>query len=286
MNSSSRVIIPVLVLVAAFGAWTWWRRHAPISQTPTNVARPIAPPVPTSPPPSPAAIQPTVRFPIAPEGSPRPGDLPAPDDADAYLKNVLGDLLGRKSVASFLVFDGLARRFVTTVNNLGTDNAAAELWPVKPTAGRIRTEGPDDARAISQDNADRYEPFVRLVAAIDTERAVGLYRRLYPLFQRAYEELGEPGKYFNDRVIGVIDNLIATPDVAQPIKVKRVSVDGSPRPPSGDGLYVFQDPQLEALSSGQKILLRVGRENATKLRTKLADIRQHIIGGAPSRPGR
>jgi hypothetical protein len=185
-----------------------------------------------------------------------------------------------------LVQDGLARRFVATVNNLATDNAAAELWPVKQTAGRFRTEGPDDARVISRDNAEHYEWFVRLVEAVDTGRAVGLYRRLYPLFQRAYEDLGEPGKYFNDRVVELIDSLLATPDIAQPIKVKRVSLDGSPRPASGDGLYVFQDPQLEALPAGQKILLRVGRENARKLKATLADIRQRIVGGVSTAPGK
>ena len=61
--------------------------------------------------------------------------LPSLDQADAYVENALIDLLGRKAVQSFLHLDGFARNFVATVNNLGTDNAAAQMWPVKPTPG-------------------------------------------------------------------------------------------------------------------------------------------------------
>ena len=74
---------------------------------------------------------------------------------------------------------------------------------------------------------------------------MALYVRLYPLFQRAYEELGYPGQYFNDRVVEVIDSLLATPNVTEPIKVKRITVDGG-APSAGGGLYVFEDLSLEA----------------------------------------
>ena len=40
---------------------------------------------------------------------------------------------------------------------------------------------------------------------------------------------------------------------------------------------MFDDPSLEASTAGQKILLRMGRENAAKLAAKLTDIRQHIV---------
>ena len=39
-----------------------------------------------------------------------------------------------------------------------------------------------------------------------------VYERLYPLFQQAYEDLGYPGKYFNDRLVEVIDHLLQTPE--------------------------------------------------------------------------
>ena len=183
---------------------------------------------------------------------------------------------------SFLHLDGFARNFVATVNNLGTDNAAAQMWPVKPTPGYFDTEIRDRDVVISAKNASRYAAFVRFVDGVDTHRAVALYVRLYPLFQRAYEELGYPGQYFNDRVVEVIDSLLATPNVTEPIKVKRITVDGG-APSAGGGLYVFEDPSLQASTAGQKILLRMGRENRPKLMAKLTSIRQAIVNSSVAR---
>jgi hypothetical protein len=226
-------------------------------------------------------VKPAVLHPIA--SAPAPGALPALDNSDDYLQRALDELVGRKSVLSFLIVDGLARRFVATVNNLASDGATADMWPVHRTAGRFDASTSGVGPVISAKNGDRYAAFVHFVDGIDTQRAVALYVRLYPLLQRAYEELGFPGQYFNDRVVEVIDHLLSTPDVAEPIKLKQITVDGSARP-SGTGLYVFEDPALEARSAGQKILLRIGAENARRLKTKLRDIRQRIARGAL--PGR
>jgi hypothetical protein len=41
-------------------------------------------------------------------------------------------------------------------------------------------------------------------------------------------------------------------------------------------LYEYADPDLEALSSGQKLLLRMGPENAARVQQTLARIRDRI----------
>ena len=97
---------------------------------------------------------------------------------------------------------------MATVNNLASDQPGAGLWPVNPTPGAFETETRDGALIISPRNAERYVPFVHFAESVDTRRAAALYFRLYPLLQRAYEDLGFPGKYLNDRVVEVIDNLL------------------------------------------------------------------------------
>ena len=42
------------------------------------------------------------------------------------------------------------------------------------------------------------------------------------------------------------------------------------------GLYLFEDPSLESRSIGQKIVLRMGRANATRVKAKLGEIRRLI----------
>jgi len=40
--------------------------------------------------------------------------------------------------------------------------------------------------------------------------------------------------------------------------------------------YEFEDPQLEALSAGQKILVRMGPSNARQVKAKLRELRAAI----------
>jgi len=88
-------------------------------------------------------------------------------------------------------------------------------------------------------------------------------------------ELGYPNGYFNDRLIAVIDHLIATPEVAEPIRLKVPHV-----------LYVFADPRLEERSCGQKALIRMGPENAARLKVKLRSLRAHLVPAGARSPGK
>jgi hypothetical protein len=91
------------------------------------------------------------------------------------------------------------------------------------------------------------------------------YRRFYPLIQEAYTQLGYPDAYFNDRVVAVIDHLLETPAPAEPIELVQPHV-----------LYKFADPKLEALSSGQKLLLRMGGDHAARVKSVLTELRDRI----------
>jgi hypothetical protein len=95
--------------------------------------------------------------------------------------------------------------------------------------------------------------------------------RAYPLFQRAYEELGYPGKYFNDRLMEALDDLLAAPELDGPLALEQPKV-----------LYQFADPDLESRSAGQKILLRMGKANALRVKAKLLEIRRALIAASRS----
>jgi Protein of unknown function (DUF3014) len=272
---SRGAVMAVVVLLVAAGGFFWWRQtQRPAPVPPATAPPPVAPPPAPPPPPPP---EPAIRNPVPAAAA--PGGLPSLDQSDGYVKKALVDLVGRKAVSTFFRLDGAINRFVATVNNLATDGATADLWPVSRTPGRFETETRDGATVPSARNAERYVPFVRFAAGIDTGRAVALYVRLYPLLQRAYENLGFPGAYLNDRVVAVIDNLLATPNVSGPIRVKRVGPDGG----AGAGLYLYEDSALESATAGQKILLRMGTENRSKLTAKLTEIRAQIAAGPPGR---
>ena len=106
---------------------------------------------------------------------------------------------------------------------------------------------------------------MKIVQSTDTAQVAGLYRQFYPLFQQAYVDLGYPDGYFNDRLVEVIDHLLATPDVAGPIKLTQPSV-----------FYQFADPALEERSAGQKTLIRSVAENAAIVKAKLRELRKEV----------
>ena len=118
---------------------------------------------------------------------------------------------------------------------------------------------------ISPGNSARYAAYVRIAQAVNAPKLVDAYVRFYPLFQRAYEELGYPKGYFNDRLIETLDDLLAAPDIKGPIKLTQPKV-----------MYEFADPALEARSAGQKIMIRMGGENAARVKAKLREIRHEV----------
>ena len=122
-----------------------------------------------------------------------------------------------------------------------------------------------DGTMIDATNYERYRPLIDMFTLADPDTVSDLYRRYYPLLQKSYEALGYPNAYFNDRVVEVIDHLLATPEPDEPPRVVRPHV-----------LYEFADPEYEALSSGQKLLLRMGPENAGRVKRALQELRDRI----------
>jgi hypothetical protein len=180
-------------------------------------------------------------------------------------------------VASLRQTDDFPRRVVATVDNLGRAQASAGMWPVNPAAGRFTVQDAQGGAVIAPDNAARYAPLVKLAEGVDASRAADLYVRMYPLLQRAYEQLGYPKRHFNDRLIDVIDLLLATPEVEQPVKVRLTEVKG-PIPSQRPWVnYQYEDPALESLTAGQKILVRVGPDNARRLKAKLSALRRELV---------
>ena len=277
------MIIVLIVAIAAAGGLYWWqlRKLGPSGQS-------LAVPEATAPAPSASSAappaEPAIQFPIDAAGAEKPA-LPTLADSDKYLAREISALLPRNDVLKFLQLDGFARRVVATVDNLARPHAAPMLWPVNPAPGRFTTtEAGAAPTTISAANSQRYTPLVRFIESVDTTRAVALYVNAYPLFQQAYEELGYPRRYFNDRLVTVIDHLLATPTASEGLGVKLTQVKGPIAPARPWVRYEFSDAALESLSSGQKMMLRAGPDNQARLKIKLREIRGQITGAVVGTP--
>ena len=271
----------VLVLAAAGFGWNWWHARQAPAAVPAAVEQPAVA-VQATPPPQPeppAAPQNPVQ---EPEGA-QPA-LPALADADAEVGKALTELLGAKRVGAFLQIDGFVRRVVATVDNLAREQAPVRMWPVHPMPGRFAVQKADGAEQIADVNAQRYDAFVAFAEGVPVAAAARLYARLYPLFQVAYEELGFPGKYFNDRLVAVIDHLLAAPEPQGPVAVRLVQVEGQVPSLRPWVRYEYADPQLQALSAGQKIMVRTGLQNERRLKAVLAKVRASVARVPATKP--
>jgi len=278
MKRGWMVGLGVALVLIAIGAYFFWPRSVP-PQLPPPV--PVASPAPIAPVAPIAPPEPAIRHPIqAPTGA---VELPPIGQADEFVRERITGFLGAKTVQTHVQVENFARRVVATVDNLSRSLAPPRMWPIQRTPGRFAVEPSGNGSAIGPKNAARYAAFVALVESVDTHRAVALYRQLYPLFQRAYEEIGYPGKPFNDRLVAVIDLLLETPEPTGAVMVEQPQVHGPLKPTRPWLLYRYSDPELERLSSGQKILLRVGPENARRLKAKLAEFRKLIAADTATR---
>ena len=277
------LVVLALVAVAAYQGWRYYQSQAePLPPVESEV---VVPP-PTAESPAATEVQaasgaPVIENPIEPvapaETEAEAVALPALADANDLVKEQLGNLLSRKDLLTYLQLDGFIEKAVATVDNLARPTAASRLWPVNPTPQRFSTRvGTGGIEVINPENSQRYEPLVRLIESVDSGQAVAVYRRLYPLFQQAYEALGFPNAYFNDRLVEVIDHLIATPVPVEPPAVALVEVKGSVPSLRPWVRYEYVDPELEGLSAGRKILIRVGVDNQRRLQAKLKDLRARV----------
>ena len=254
------VIAVFAVALVAFIAYKAMIRTAP-EPVPEKSA-----PVPKS---SMNADEPAIRYPVTQQLEEKP--LPALDVSDATMRNALAELLHEKTLIEVFELQQFVRRVVATIDNLPRTKVATTLLPVKPAAGQFIVTGKDHL-SVGTNNAARYERYAKVVDAVDTQKLIAVYVHFYPLFQQAYKELGYPNGYFNDRLIEVIDHLLATPEVPEPLNLVQPKVQ-----------YLFADPTLESRSAGQKLLLRVGHENAALIKAKLREIRSEILRHVPQR---
>jgi hypothetical protein len=242
-----------VAVVAAGGAWYYFKVAKPDEAPP-------APPVAKAPA-APLEDAGTQHHPI-PQAAAPDKPLPKLNESDSDVAGSLAGLFGRKPIEEMLVPERVIRNIVVTVDNLPRNKVAEQMRPVKPLAGQTVTATSGDTITLTPENSARYAAFMQIVQSTDTKQLGALYIRYYPLFQEAYEDLGYPGQYFNDRLVQVIDHLLQTPEVRGPILLKQ-----------GRVFYEYADPALESRSAGQKLLLRMGSENEAIIKQKLRDLR-------------
>ncbi|SMN12009.1 hypothetical protein SPBRAN_212 [uncultured Candidatus Thioglobus sp.] len=278
------IAITILLMVAIVGYFFWQNNanlalnNEPIANTSVLIDSPVQePPTPIAPPTQePPVINTDPVLPIAtpqePNGTPTISNvvtpktpikpLPTLEESDAEIRTIAEQFGG---LVPLIVWENFIRYFVVTIDNIPNRKLPRRYSFTKPLAGKfaVRLAQQDtETIALDRKNYQRYENFLNVLTAIELEQLIPHYQHFYSLFQQSYEELGYPNRRFHDRLLQVIDHLQETPEIQEPIYLIRPKV-----------FYQFKDTELESLSAGQKIMLRIGTENRQKAKSKLKELR-------------
>lgn len=254
--------VSLLLLIIFFAAAAWYSLTSdpdPVHELPPATLLPATPAVERQPD---AGLDDVVPTP-GPEPAFEP--LPVLHESDAAVTGALADLTGADPLAVYLVKDQVISRVVATIDSLTSRQVPLPINPVKHPEGRFQVKTAGGKTALDEANFGRYDAYASLLQALDGEALLGFYSRYYPLLQQAWEENGGEG-LFSDRLTEVIDHLLATPEIEGDIYLVKP-----------EAVYLFEDPELEALTAGQKILLRMGPDNAAVVKQKLREISNLLL---------
>ena len=269
MGSSIRDWLIALLVVAAviFGIYWFAMREAPKPEVPT--------PVPEQAPATDSGVD--LEQPEEPEIAPAPEpaepkepprELPALNDSDKEARSDILTLAPDGALAKWIVPDEVVRKWVAAVNTATKGDLMHKNRPFTNLEGSLAVkdlETRDDGAKVyvlSQENYQRYDQPVRLFAMVDTDKAVNLYQFWYPRLKQAYGELGLKNKNFHAAVLAAIDQVLAAPEIEGPIKLVRPTV-----------YYKFEDEKLEKMPGLHKLMIRIGPDNAARVKEKLRELK-------------
>ena len=227
--------------------------------------------------PAPAPIE--AEVPAAPIAAPvatevQPKTPPAPvvteETGDRYARESIDAVNGGKALAQFVAGDYVVERAVAIIDALRRGEVPYKLLPV----GKPSTTFPisDDGLRVTLDAAgfDRYDGFAQWVGGLDTTALVSLLNDYEMIATQALTRMGVSDFDIRSAVLAATTQILSTPQVAVDAELMRREAN-----------WVYIDPELEALSSLQKQVLRMGPENADIIQQKARNIRGVLLDGSP-----
>ena len=185
--------------------------------------------------------------------------LPPLNETDALVRELVQKVASHPRLAAWLATEDLIRDFTIGVANVAQGQSASrQLTTLRPLASfQVIQRGND--LAIDPRSYRRYDGIAAAAQSIDPAGIARVYATLKPRIEEAARELGDSS--FDRTLERAIVQLLNTPVPDDPILVQTKGIG-----------YEFKDQKLEALTNGQKHLLRTGPQNARAIKASLRAI--------------
>ena len=190
-------------------------------------------------------------------------ELPLLDHSDPELNDLVKDKFAGEAV--WLVkSDDLIRRVVVYIDNIAQGKIAREHAPFLAPKETFKVDDNGEI-VISEQSFKRYTPYVKLIQTLSPDQWMLLYKLYKPLINEAYQELGYADEDFDATLLDAIEMIENTPAYQSKLPLQSESV-----------AYKYQSHEWEALPAAQKQLLRMGPDNAAKVKQYLAELKTHL----------
>ncbi|MDB2434312.1 DUF3014 domain-containing protein [Luminiphilus sp.] len=209
-----------------------------------------------------------IAAPVITELQPKIPPAPAVSEetGDQYARESIDAVNGGKALAQFVAGDYVVERAVAIIDALRRGEVPYKLLPV----GKPSTTFPisDNGLRVTLDTAgfSRYDGFAQWVGGLDTPALVSLLNDYEMIATQALTRMGVTDFDIRSAVLAATTQILSTPQVSVDAELMRREAN-----------WVYMDPELEALSSLQKQVLRMGPENAYIIQQKARDIRGALL---------
>ena len=204
--------------------------------------------------------EPEIELPIAPDIVYPPLSL---NDSDGTVQAAATKMAAR--LVTWLQPTEQIRKWVVFVDVAADGDLMGNHRPWDLDIGAFKTYGDEGEESLSQANFERYNTIVSTVESIPVETLAYYFDRWEPLFNEAYAELGKPGR-FKQRLLMALDQVLVAEQLDELPKLARPSV-----------MFTYEDVNLESATAVQKLMWRMGPENAAKLQLYASALREELV---------
>jgi hypothetical protein len=243
-----KTVLSIIVIVAVLViGWALWPRGGDPLPEPPPVEAPPAPP-----------MTPAQTPQAGPMGSARQERLepvqalPPLEDSDAFVRERIEPM---DLPEPWLEQGDYVRRLAVLAENARRGTYPRRQLAFLDPRGEFKVVERDARTYVDPASYDRYDHYVEELESVEPAQLADLLETLQPLVETALQELGvdaPSGEIFQ----AAVTEVLAVPDLDEgQIEVVQPNV-----------MYKYADPELESLSALKKQVLRMGPENAARLK--------------------
>lgn len=190
-------------------------------------------------------------------------------DSDETVRQAAEDLSA--PLPDWLLPEEQIRKWVMAVNLLAEGKIPVKDRPLEFPLAAFRARKTGDTFWLDRAGFSRSSQLIEAVTRIPPAQLARYYRSWYPLLQQAQDELGS-GERFHDRLQLAIGRVLAVVPLQGDVELKQSIIS-----------YQYADQSLEKASAVEKLMWRMGPENARQIQDYLRELQPLLVVAAPPR---